>query len=60
MADKLSKYYEDANAMGGIKAKMRLSVLTGIPSSKAASEADSPENIEKFEKAMAELKKEYS
>ena len=58
MAEKLVKYYDEANAMGGLKAKMRLAVLTNIPSMKAQSEPDSPENIQKFQKAMQELKKE--
>jgi len=59
MADKLLKYYEEASKIGGLKARMRLAVLTNIPSSKAPNEPDSPENIQKFETAMRELKKEF-
>lgn len=59
MGDKILKYYDEASKLGGLKAKMRLAVLTVIPSSKAAVEPDSPENIEKFEKAMKEIGKEF-
>ena len=59
MGSKLSEYYIKADKMGGIKAKMRLAVLTGIPSAKAATETDTPDNIKKFETAMAELNKEF-
>ncbi|MBN1593411.1 MAG: hypothetical protein JW941_09235 [Candidatus Coatesbacteria bacterium] len=59
MADKLISYYDEANKLGGLKAKMRLAVLTAIPSSKAASEPDSPGNIQKFEQAMREIRKEF-
>ena len=38
---------------------MRLAILTSISSPKAGAEPDSPENIQKFEKAMKELKKEF-
>lgn len=59
MGAKLVKYYDDAKAMGGLKAQMRLAVLTKMPSQKAESEPDSPDNIGLFEKAMQELKKEF-
>ncbi len=58
MGEKLTKYYEEAKKLGGIKAQMRLAVLTLTPLSIAKSEPDSPENIEKFEKAMEEIRKE--
>ena len=60
MGDRLLKYYEEASALGGLKAKMRLAVLTNIPSTKAGGEQDSPENIARFDKAMQEIKKEFS
>jgi|WetSurMetagenome_2_1015567.scaffolds.fasta_scaffold35674_4 hypothetical protein len=59
MAEKLLKYFNDAENLGRIKAKMRLAILTNMPSSKAAVEPDSPENINKFEKAMQEVRKEF-
>lgn len=60
MAEKLVRYYDEANKMGGIKARMRLAVLTNIPSAKAESEPDSSENVKKFEDAMREIRKEFS
>jgi hypothetical protein len=60
MGAKLEQYYEKASSLGGVKAKMRLAVLTNIPSSKASAEADSDENIKKFESAMQEINKEFS
>ena len=60
MAEKLSGFYDEASQLGGLKAKMRLAVLTNIPSSKAGGEPDSPENVQKFKKAMQEIKKEFS
>lgn len=59
MAEKILQFYEEAGKMGGLKAKMRLAVLTDLPSSKAASTPDSPDNVKKFEQAMQELKKEF-
>ncbi|OGS36910.1 MAG: hypothetical protein A2293_13480 [Elusimicrobia bacterium RIFOXYB2_FULL_49_7] len=59
MGQKLLNYYETAKAKGSIKAQMRLAMITAISSAKAASEPDSPENIQKFEAAMVELAKEF-
>lgn len=59
MGQKLLKFYEDAKKLGGIKAQMRLAAITKTPSTKAGGEADSLENIKKFESAMAEIKKEF-
>lgn len=60
MGAKLSEFYAKANAMGGLKAKMRLAVITNIPSANAEQADDSPENIKKFEAAFQEIKKEFS
>ena len=57
MATKLLQYYEQAKEIGGIKAQMRMAMITNISSTKAASEPDSPENIAKFEKAMQVIRK---
>ena len=58
MAAKLVASYEEAKKIGGMKAMMRMALITGIPSNKAESEPDSAENIALFEKALAEVKKE--
>ena len=34
---------------------MRLAMMTSIPSTKAATEPDTPENVEKFKKAIKEI-----
>ncbi|MCX7909472.1 MAG: hypothetical protein N2560_08160 [Ignavibacteria bacterium] len=59
MAEKLLEFYEKAYKLGGLKAQMRLALLTLIPSPKAKTEPDSPENIKKFENAMKEIEKEF-
>ncbi|MCX7880461.1 MAG: hypothetical protein N2517_07345 [Ignavibacteria bacterium] len=59
MGEKLLKFYEQAYKLGGIKAQMRLAILTLLPSTKAKDEPDSQENIQKFEKAMKEIEKEF-
>ncbi len=59
MADKLLKFYDEVSKIGGLKARMRLAVLTNIPSSKAGAAPDSPENIQAFERAIKEIKKEF-
>ena len=59
MADKLLAFYNEAKNLGGLKAQIRLAILTGLPASKAALEPDSQENIDKFKKAMAEIQKEF-
>ncbi|HGE70811.1 TPA: hypothetical protein ENX78_08260 [Candidatus Poribacteria bacterium] len=55
MADRLLKYYDYVKQYGGLQAQMRLAMITCIPSTKAANEPDSPENIEKFKKAVKEI-----
>lgn len=60
MGAKILAIYEDARKLGGLKATMRLAMITLIPSSKAESEPDSPENIKKFQDALTEIKKEFN
>jgi hypothetical protein len=59
LGEKLNQYYQKANKLGGLKAKMRMSILTKIPYVRAASSPDTAENIAKFEKALVELEKEF-
>lgn len=60
MGQRLMSFYEQAKALGGLKAQMRMAMITKVPSAQAGSAADSPEAIKAFEQAMVELKKEYS
>ena len=55
MAEKLLEYYEKAKEGGGIRAQLKLAMITKISSDKAAKEPDSPENIKTFEEALAQI-----
>jgi len=59
MAARLISFYQKAKEIGGIKAEMRLAMITKMPSSKAEVAPDTPENIRLFESALAEIQKEY-
>jgi len=57
MGTKLEAFYAQADQLGGVKAKVKLAMLTKL-SAKAAGEApDSPDNIKMMEAAMVELRK---
>ncbi len=60
MGQKLESFYKEVAKIGGLKAKMRLAVLTSISSAKAPGAPDSAENVAKFEKAMQEIRKEFN
>ncbi len=55
MGAKLLQYYALADQRGGLPVKMRLALKTSVPSDKAASEPDSPENLAKFYQAAKEI-----
>jgi hypothetical protein len=55
MADKLLRYYKYISDEQGLDGKMRLATETKIPSSKAAMEPDSPDNLAAFRKAIEKL-----
>lgn len=59
MGAKMMELYKKAEEMGSLKAKMRLAMLTGTPSTKAGDTPDTPEAIAKFQSAMKELEKEF-
>ena len=52
MAEKLLRYYEYIQEKEGFVGKVRLAQLTRIPSVQAAVELDTPEMIERFQKAI--------
>jgi hypothetical protein len=56
MAAKLTEFYAQATKQYGVMGRMKLAMLTKIPSEKAGNEPDSPENIKLFEQAMLQLK----
>ena len=55
MAEILLKYYKYIKDESGFNGQMKLAAETKIPSAKAALEADSPENIQLFKKAILEI-----
>lgn len=55
MGQKLLQYYEFVKKEAGFDGQMRLAMRTLIPSTKAAAEPDSPENIAKFRAAVKEV-----
>jgi hypothetical protein len=56
MAAKLTEFYTQASKEFGMSGRMKLAMLTKISSEKAATEADTPDNIKLFEQAMLQLK----
>src|SRR5688572_13752658 len=60
MGQKLNLFYSKADELGGLRAKIRLSLLTKIPSTQADALPDSEENLKKFEESMVILTKEFS
>jgi peptidyl-tRNA hydrolase len=60
MGQQLLGYYEKAKALGGMKAQMRMAMITKVPSGQAGTTADSPETVALFEQAIKELQKEFN
>lgn len=59
MGAKLEAYFGAAEALGGVKAKVKLAMLTKLSAKAAATAPDSPESIAAMEAAMAQLKAEF-
>jgi hypothetical protein len=57
MGAKLEAFFEEADKLGGMRAKVKLAMITKLTAKAAASEPDSPDNIKLFEDAMQEVKK---
>lgn len=55
MGDKLLKYYEFVKEKARLEGAMRLAMKTKIPSTRAQSEPDSPENLRQFREAVKEI-----
>jgi hypothetical protein len=56
MGARLLDYYTRVASEFGIAGRMKLALLTAISSAKAATEADSPANLKKFEEALTRLR----
>ena len=59
MGQQLAGFYDKAKAMGGMKAQMRMAMITKVPSAQAGSMPDSPDKIAVFEQALKEIEKEF-
>lgn len=59
MGQKLADYYTEVKAVGGLKAQVRLAILTKIPLDKAKAEEDTPELQDLFKNAFDQVKKEF-
>lgn len=55
MAEKLIKYYEYVKSIKGLQGAMALAIHTKIPSTKAAFEPDSEDNIKVFKDAVEKV-----
>ncbi len=55
MAEKLLKYYKYISDEEGLSGKIKLAQITKLPSTVAAMEKDSPENINLFRTAVKTL-----
>jgi hypothetical protein len=58
MGTQLLKYYEEAGKEFGAKGRMKLAMLTMVTSMSASAEADSPEIVQKFENALAQIRRD--
>jgi hypothetical protein len=56
MAAKLNEFYKQAAQEFGLAGRIKLAMLTKIPSEKAEQLDDSPENLRIFEQAMQQLR----
>jgi hypothetical protein len=58
MGAKLMSRYEDVGREMGVVGRMKLAMLTKISSDKAGAAEDSPANLQLFDKAIAQLRKD--
>lgn len=56
MAAKLTEFYKQAAQEFGLQGRIKLAMLTKIPSEKAGAVEDSPDNIRVFEQALKQLR----
>lgn len=55
MGARLVQIYRSVEKVGGIQARMRLAMVTCIPSANAETTADSAENLGKFKDAVSKI-----
>ncbi len=59
MGQKLSSYYDKANAIGGAQARVAFVKLVALAASQAEAMPDSPDLIAKFDTALQQVKKQF-
>jgi hypothetical protein len=59
MGKKLEEFYKLAKEIGGIRAQIRLAVLTLISIPRSRDAPDSDENIYKFHRALRQIREEF-
>lgn len=60
MGKRIQGYFEQADKLGGLVARMRLASLAQITSTEAATHEDNPEILARLSRASATLEKEFS
>ncbi|HEY5955584.1 MAG TPA: hypothetical protein VIV60_03480 [Polyangiaceae bacterium] len=60
MGAKLEAYFLEAEKLAGMRAKIKLAMLTKLSAKTAAEAPDSPQNVAMFEAALATLRKEFA
>ena len=55
MGTKLAEYFDKAQEIAGLSGQVKLAMITKFSASKALSAEDSSENIQIFEKAIAQI-----
>ena len=58
MGEKMIKYFDEAERLGGIQGKVRLAMLSLTPSKQAQILPDTSENLHKLQTAIEQLKTE--
>ena len=58
MGERSRAYFDEANRLGGLVAKIRLASLAQVTSAEASSAEDDPKTIERLERAMAQIRGE--
>lgn len=60
MGKRIAAFYDEAERLGGLEAKIRLATLTRTTSTRALAELDSSANIARFEAALATVRAEIA
>jgi|WetSurMetagenome_2_1015567.scaffolds.fasta_scaffold390929_2 hypothetical protein len=55
MGEKLTQYFTQARAKGGIQGQVKLAMITKMTSAAAKEATDTPELIKKFEEAIKQI-----